>query len=68
MWGNAWARSSCDTGMVSKLDIRHVEIVGELHETVNEFLAVHFLDDVLVIIVTECATELVVVHVRLVLS
>ena len=54
--------------MVSKLDIRHVEIVGELHEAVNEFLAVHFLDDVLVIIVTECATELVVVHVRLVLS
>ena len=54
--------------MVSKLDIRHVEIVGELHKSVNEFLAVHFLDDVLVIIVTECATELVVVHVRLVLS
>ena len=54
--------------MVSKLDLRHVEIVGKLYETVNEFLAVHFLDDVLIVIVTECATKLVIVHVRLVLS
>jgi hypothetical protein len=54
--------------VVSKLDLRHVEIIGKLYEAVNEFLTVHFLDDVLVVIVTECATQLVVVHVRLVLS
>ena len=54
--------------MISKLDLRHVEIVGKLDESVNEFLTVHFLDDVLVVIVTECATQLVIVHVRLVLS
>lgn len=43
-------------------------IFGELHEFVDEFLAHHLLDDILVVIIAQRAAQFVIVHVRLVLA
>ena len=48
--------------------VLHFDYLRECHESIDELLSQHLFDDVLVVIVSEGATQFVVVHVVLILS